>query len=76
MRRSYKGDLKLVQSNDGLSEYECFRGRTAEECEILDVYRRVGILIRFDRSRMLALVNGVAVARIALADSERRSSHG
>jgi hypothetical protein len=76
LRRSYKGDFKLAQSNEALSEYECFRGSTAEECEILDVYRRVGILIRFDRSRMLALVNDVAVARIAPADSERRSSHG
>lgn len=47
-----------------LDDYEEFSGRTAVECVVLEVYRRARIPVRFDRSRMLALVNGTPVARV------------
>lgn len=56
-----------------VNDYEEFCGRTADECEVLEVYRRARIPVRFDRSRMLALVNGSPVARITYERGERLS---
>ena len=59
-RRQNKGDVK-------------FSGRTASECVVLEVYRRARIPVRFDRSKMVALVNGRPVARVAYEKGARLS---
>ena len=53
------------------ADYGLFSGRTANECVVLEVYRRARIPVRFDRSKMVALVNGRPVARVAYEKGER-----
>lgn len=54
----------------GFEEYTEFSGRTAVECAVLEVYRRARVPLRFDRSTMVALVNGRPVARVARAEEK------
>ena len=46
-------------------DYVEFSGRTPEDCGVLDVLRRAHVPVRIDRSRLLALVNGQPIARLA-----------
>ena len=67
-----KGDVKLAIVQDSETEnYAIFCGRTASECVVLEIYRRARIPVRFDRSKMVALVNGRPVARVAYEKGER-----
>jgi hypothetical protein len=73
-RRQNKGDVKLSSIEDSeTADYGLFSGRTANECVVLEVYRQARIPVRFDRSKMVALVNGRPVARVAYEKGARLS---
>lgn len=49
-----------------------FYGISPLDCRVLQVYLEAGILPQVDEERMVAMVEGVPVARIALAEDVRR----
>lgn len=49
-----------------------FYGISPLDCRVLQVYLEAGILPQVDAERMVAMVEDVPVARIALAEDVRR----
>ena len=49
----------------GKTDYAHYHGRTALDCQMLEIYRTARIPIDIDSSRMLALVNGKPIAKVA-----------
>ena len=49
-----------------------FYGISPLDCRVLQVYLEAGILPQVDEERMVAMVEDVPVARIALAEDVRR----
>ena len=49
-----------------------FYGISPLDCRVLQVYLEAGILPQVDEARMVAMVEDVPVARIALAEDVRR----
>lgn len=54
----------------GKTDYAHYHGRTALDCQLLEIYRLARIPIGIDASRMLALVNGKPIAKIAPTEEE------
>ena len=54
----------------GKTDLSHYHGRTALDCQLLEIYRLARIPIGIDASHMLALVNGIPIAKIAPTDEE------
>lgn len=54
----------------GKTDLSHYHGRTALDCQMLEIYRKARIPIGIDTSHMLALVNGIPIAKIAPTEEE------
>ena len=54
----------------GKTDLSHYHGRTALDCQLLEIYRLARIPIGIDASHMLALVNGIPIAALRWALDE------